>query len=70
MNNTRLKLMSRFYTEGNHLIHQIQLLNEEGHVVFSQDFRDYAEYRNTYGTLQRQVRQEEKPKQAAGKAAA
>lgn len=55
MNEKQLKLLSRFFTRENYLIHQIQLLNQEGQVVFSQEFRDYGEYKATFTTLQRQI---------------
>jgi hypothetical protein len=60
MKRTGLRLLSKFYTEDNHLIHQIQLLNEESQVVFSQEFRDYADYKATFATLQKQVRKDDK----------
>jgi hypothetical protein len=60
MKRTGLRLLSKFYTEDNYLIHQIQLLNEEAQVVFSQEFRDYADYKATFATLQRQVKNDDK----------
>lgn len=70
MNEIRLRLLSKFFTEDNYLIHQIQLLNEEGQVVFSQEFRDYADYKATFATLQRQVRKDDKLLKPAAKTAA
>lgn len=56
MNDKRLCLMSRFYTSDNYLILQIRLINGEGQVIMSQEFKDYSEFKTAFATLQRQVR--------------